>query len=1220
MKGKFLIFICLILFVISMACVSAADDANQTLGEDAGDMISVSLEDNEIIGDDVGCLSELQLIIDKASEGSTVNLNKNYDCSDYYAQIDKRITINGNGHTIDGGFDIRSSGVVLSNINFSMFSSTSIFAVQCEGDNGAILNCNFINCGSGAVSLTGNNYIIRNSNFMNNNGFDGGAVLCDGDLTVSGCSFTDNGADEGGAIKCIGELTLDGCDFKNNHAGDGDSIFVEGNLTAGNCSFVNEYNIEFSKATIYVKGKSTIDGCSFVNNTNYYGNGGAICVDGELTVDGCSFTDNGECDYGGAIYVKGILDVRRSSFSNNNVIGGGGAICVDGELTVDGCTFANNSASYGGAIYSKNTNVKISNTKFINNTPNDFNPAKIHVENITRSSSIVINGDVFFVSDAVVINISVNKGATGDVIVNIAGDEEKLTLTDSTASFVKSDLAAGSYDVQVRYLGDDSFSPNEKTSTVKVVEASFKDLQDIIDKSHDGDVIELDKNYTYVGYRDNSAVQIRKSIRIEGNGYVLDGNGENLIFDIEDCNVTLNNISFERGSITNVFADGIGGAIYSKNSILTVGNCRFEHNHAVESGAIYCENGILNIYDSSFVKNSYYAIYSGANLTVSNTDFTENDYAAIYCKGTSSLSGCGFSDNEGLDGIVFNEGIMTLEDCSFTHNTGSDSVIYNKGKMILENCSFTHNQAFLGIVYSLTDLTAKDCSFTDGLSYQAAISAQGNVQISNSNFTNNRANDLAGAVYCSGNVTISDCSFVNNRAALYGGAICGGGNLTVRNCEFVGNAGYESGGAVYAWGNSTFIACRFEDNEGSHGSAIYLSRVSNKVIDSVFVGYGTVNKTYHDVSKSILNDKNFICAESDYELSNCDLIESTKYGKYFIQANNLSKYYGSPDRFYVSVLIESPDGGVLPAEGVDVTIHLNGVTYIRTTNEIGEASMAINLNSGLYDVTSEIEGNKVQSKILVKPTVSGNNVTKIFRNATQYYATFLDTMGNLMGDTNVEFNINGVFYTRTTNEEGVARMNINLNPGVYVITAKNPETGEQHTNVITVLPSIVENHDLTKYYRNASQYSLRLLDDKGNPVKAGVEITLNINGVFYKRISNDDGYVKMNINLEPGEYIITADYNGLMASNTIKVLSVIETHDLSMKYKDGSKFEARILDGQGNPYAGQTVTFNINGVFYERITDEEGIARLAINLMAGEYIITSSYNGLNAANTVTVSS
>ena len=73
-----------------------------------------------------------------------------------------------------------------------------------------------------------------------------------------------------------------------------------------------------------------------------------------------------------------------------------------------------------------------------------------------------------------------------------------------------------------------------------------------------------------------------------------------------------------------------------------------------------------------------------------------------------------------------------------------------------------------------------------------------------------------------------------------------------------------------------------------------------------------------------------------------------------------------------------------------------------------------------------------------------------------------------------------------------------------------------------------------------------------------------------------------------------------------------------MKYRDGFKFTAKLVDGQGNPFAGQTVTFNINGVMYDRVTDSSGQAKLNINLMAGEYIITSSYNGSNIANTIAI--
>ncbi len=113
----------------------------------------------------------------------------------------------------------------------------------------------------------------------------------------------------------------------------------------------------------------------------------------------------------------------------------------------------------------------------------------------------------------------------------------------------------------------------------------------------------------------------------------------------------------------------------------------------------------------------------------------------------------------------------------------------------------------------------------------------------------------------------------------------------------------------------------------------------------------------------------------------------------------------------------------------------------------------------------------------------------------------------------------------------------------------------------------------------------------------------------------------MNINLNPGTYIITAEYNGLMVSNTVKVLPILSAKDVNMKYRDGSKFEVKLLDGKGNAFSNQTIIFNINGVFYNRITDANGIARLNINLQAGEYIITSTYsNGAALANKVTISS
>ena len=116
-----------------------------------------------------------------------------------------------------------------------------------------------------------------------------------------------------------------------------------------------------------------------------------------------------------------------------------------------------------------------------------------------------------------------------------------------------------------------------------------------------------------------------------------------------------------------------------------------------------------------------------------------------------------------------------------------------------------------------------------------------------------------------------------------------------------------------------------------------------------------------------------------------------------------------------------------------------------------------------------------------------------------------------------------------------------------------------------------------------------MIDGEGNPV-SGVNITMNINGVFYNRTTNENGTARLNINLPPGEYILTAidPLTGLQMSYNITVLPTLYANDLKMSYKDGSTFNTTVLDGQGNPLKDAIVKFNINGIFYNRKTDSNG--------------------------------
>ena len=333
-----------------------------------------------------------------------------------------------------------------------------------------------------------------------------------------------------------------------------------------------------------------------------------------------------------------------------------------------------------------------------------------------------------------------------------------------------------------------------------------------------------------------------------------------------------------------------------------------------------------------------------------------------------------------------------------------------------------------------------------------------------------------------------------------------------------------------------------------------------------------------------------------------------------VEVYDVEKYYMGSERFYVSVT--NFLGTPVVNQSVDITI--NGVTYTRSTNENGTTSIPLGLNSGEYDVITVVGNKTFVSFVTILPTVNGEDLVKTFRNATQYSATFIDSEGELLPEgTEVTFNINGVMYNRKTNENGTAKLNINLEPGSYIITATNPVTGEMYSNNITVLP-VIESNDLTKYYRNDSQYVVTLLGDDGKPVGAGEKVTFNINGVFYTRTTNESGQAQLNINLEAGTYIITAMYKNCSVANTITVLPILSANDLNKTYGEPDQFVATLVDGQGNPYANQKVEFNVNGVLYYRTTGSDGQAKLNINLQPGEYIITSSFEGCNIANKITV--
>ena len=338
-----------------------------------------------------------------------------------------------------------------------------------------------------------------------------------------------------------------------------------------------------------------------------------------------------------------------------------------------------------------------------------------------------------------------------------------------------------------------------------------------------------------------------------------------------------------------------------------------------------------------------------------------------------------------------------------------------------------------------------------------------------------------------------------------------------------------------------------------------------------------------------------------------------------IYGEDLSMYYKNGSRYEVSIY---QDGKLINSQNNDskVIFNVNGVNY---TKELvnGKASIGINLNPGNYTITTfyhYTDGLATKTNnIEVLSTILANDVVKFFRNGTQYCAKFLDGCGSPLVNASVIFNINGVFYKKQTDDNGMAKLNINLRPGVYILTAMHPDALMYGSN-ITVLSTILAN-DVVKFFRNGTQYCAKFLDGCGSPL-VNASVIFNINGVFYKKQTDYEGIARLNINLFPGKYILTAMHpDGLMYGYNITVLSTIHGDDIVKFFRNGTQYCAKFLDGCGSPLVNASVTFNINGVFYKKQTDDNGMARLNINLFPGEYILTAIHlNGEEKANIIKV--
>ena len=341
-----------------------------------------------------------------------------------------------------------------------------------------------------------------------------------------------------------------------------------------------------------------------------------------------------------------------------------------------------------------------------------------------------------------------------------------------------------------------------------------------------------------------------------------------------------------------------------------------------------------------------------------------------------------------------------------------------------------------------------------------------------------------------------------------------------------------------------------------------------------------------------------------------------------IIASPLTIYYHD-GTFSIRLLDENNN----PIKNSNVYISLNNRNSTLKTDTDGvaeiESLIRYDLGVGSHNVILKYMGDDEYC-----PSVNETTITvlsciilpqPVYTLNSHYTVTLYDKNG-LIKEKEVKITLNGIAQTISTDSNGQANLNINLNPGSYSVAVENLQTGEIKTQTIQVVSRLSGNANVVMYYGAGKSYTVRAYDDYGNPAGAGEIVTFNVAGKNYNVQTGNQGYASFKITLKAGSYQITATYKGFKVSNKITVKPTLITKDIKVKKGKKIKYQAKLLNTNGKALKGKKITFKIKGKTYKAKTNNKGIAKITIkkSLKPGKYKITVKYGKVTSTSKITV--
>ena len=650
-----------------------------------------------------------QIMAANSAGSGAITLKGDIMLSSALPAITGQISIDGAGHSIDGGgefriFDVDGGNLTLRDITLGGGRAASGGAIRISNDatvtiENATLRGNIAETSGGALDVDGGSVSISGSHFEHNCAQTARHVVETAresasqqrDVDSYGCervTYYWPSPDDvalpitgyGGAIRLMNgaQVTIEASFFSGNQATRGGVIAMTSaadELTILSSELARNFALQEAGALYVGGGRMRVAGGSFLGNS----------------------ADSGGAILGGA----GAIAIDNSAFHNNRASSSGGAISASGaEVTITHATMINSKASHvGGDAIDKSAGVlRLRNSIVM--SPGGVDDCAGKLDQMAGNLSADGTCGLLQTEDALL------DGPTGSPAHLPPLDHSPAVDAADPAFCLETDQLG-----RARPHGDGcDIGAIESTTALpapvpieppppcplalKIIAANTDQPAGGCPAGSGHDIITLHEDITLK----EPLPHISSDITIEGEGFTISGGDRYRIFSVNAGRLTINNLTLLDGKATRGLNESGGALRIEDQAHVIVNNVIFRGNESASGGAIGISSGasVLQVNGSSFIGNRAHqgggAIATNSfrsRVSISQSSFVNNGIAmsfgtggAIYALNTDTLevSNSAFVNNVARKGgaIAARRAYVTLTHVTMYNNRGDGTGIHRE--------------------------------------------------------------------------------------------------------------------------------------------------------------------------------------------------------------------------------------------------------------------------------------------------------------------------------------------------------------------------------------------------------------------------------------------------------------------------------------------------------------------------------------------------------------